>query len=151
MYRRIALAIFTLSISVHCSAQGDPERRWTDKNNAEQYAAYMIRIAYQERGYLGVKVQVRDAGATKVFDVDPGRIYHIKVMRILGQNDLPAQAMPTAPTAGDIYSADRINQWIATLKSQYNRELSWAVRFDHATADCTIEVGSASHPPQLKY
>ena len=72
MYRRIAVAIFTLSISVHCYAQRDPERRWTDKNNAEQYAAYMIQIAYYERGYMGARVQVRDDGATKVFEVGAG-------------------------------------------------------------------------------
>jgi hypothetical protein len=42
MYRRIAVAIFTLSISVHSYAHRDPEQRWTDKNNAEQYAAYMM-------------------------------------------------------------------------------------------------------------
>ncbi len=84
MYRRIALAILTLSISVHCYAQRDAERRWTDKNNAEQYAAYMIQIAYYERGYMGVRVHVRDDGARMTFEVDPGRIYHIKAMQILG-------------------------------------------------------------------
>jgi hypothetical protein len=150
MYRQIALAIFTLSISVHCCAQRDPERGWTDKNNAEKYAAYRIQIAYQERGYMGVKVQVRDDGTTKVFDVEPGRIYHVKVMQFLGLNDLPAEAMSTAPTAGDVYSADRINEWILTVKSQYNRALSWAVRCDYAASDCTIQVGPASHPPRLE-
>ena len=141
MYRRIALAIFAFSISVHCYAQHNPERRGTDKNNAEQYAAYMIQIAHYERGYLGARAQVRDDGVRKIFEVDPGRIYHIKAMQILGRNDLPAEAMSTAPTVGDAYSAARINAWIATLKSQYNRALSWGARCDHATADSTIEVG----------
>ena len=145
MYRRIAL-----SISVHCYAQRGPERRWTDKNNAEQYAAYMIQIAYYERGYIGARVQVRDDGARKIFEVVPGRIYHIKAMQILGQNDLPAEAMSTAPTVGDVYSAARINEWVATLKSQYNRALSLrSVRCDHPTAGCTIEVGPDTQP-QLK-
>ena len=151
MCRRIALAILTLSISVHCYAQRDPERTETDKNYVEKYAAYMIQVAYYERGYMGVKIQVRDDGARKVFEVDPGRIYHIKVLQIMGRNDLPAEAMSTAPAAGDVYSADRINGWITTVKSQYNKALGWAVRCDHATADCTIEVGPASHPPQLTY
>jgi hypothetical protein len=71
MYRRIAIAIFTLSIGVHCYAQRDPERGWTDKNNAEKYAAYMIQIAYSERGYMGARVQVRDDGATEVFECTP--------------------------------------------------------------------------------
>ena len=150
MYRRIALAIFTLSIGVHCYAQRDPERKWTDKNNAEQYAAYMIRIAYYERGYMGAKVQVRGDGTRKIFEVHPGRIYHIKAMQILGQNDLPAEAMSTAPTVGDVYSAARINDWIVTVKSQYNRALRrWSVRCDHSAADCTIEVEPDTHSPQL--
>ena len=70
MYRRIALAIFAFSISVHCYSQHNPERRGTDKNNAEQYAAYMIQIAHYERGYLGARVQVRDDGVRKIFEVD---------------------------------------------------------------------------------
>lgn len=82
--------------------------------------------------------------------MDPGGIYHIKAMQILGRNDLPAEAMSTAPTVGDVYSAARINKWIATLKSQYNRALSWGVRCDHATADCTIEVGPDTHPPSAE-
>jgi hypothetical protein len=109
MYRRIALAIFRFSISVHCCAQRDPERRWTDKNNAEQYAAYMIQIAYNDRGYMGARVQVLDGGARNILEVDMGRIYHVKAMQILSRNDLPAQAVSTAPTVGDVYSAARIN------------------------------------------
>ncbi len=110
----------------------------------------MIQIAYYERGYIGARVQVRDDGARKIFEVDPGRIYHIKAIQIPGQNDLPLEAISTAPTVGDVYSAARINDWIATLKSQYNRALSWGVRCDHASADCTIEVGPDTHPPQPK-
>ena len=110
MCRRIALAVFTLCISFYSQAQQKPNQIWTDKNNAEEYAAYMVQLAYYERGYMGAKVQVRDDGAKKVFEVDPGRIYHIKSMQILGQDDLPAEAMSTAPTVGDVYSAARINE-----------------------------------------
>lgn len=140
MYRRIALGVLTLAICVCGYAQRDAGQRWSDKNNAEHYAAYMIRIAYYERGYMGVRVQVRDAGARKVFDVVPGRIYHIKAMQIHPQNDLPAGAMSGAPTVGDAYSADRMNDWIAALKSRYNRVAHWGMRLDHGNADATIEV-----------
>src|SRR5580700_8697315 len=102
----------------------------------------MIQIAYYERGYMGVRVQVRDDGARKVFVVDPGRIYHIKAMQILGQNDVPAEAMSTAPTVGDVYSDARISDWIAAVNSRHNKALGlWSVRCDHATADCTIQLG----------
>jgi outer membrane lipoprotein SlyB len=65
----------------------------------------MIRIVCYELGYMGLRVQVRDGGARKVFDVVPGRIYHIKALQIHPQNDLPAGAMSGAPTVGDAYSA----------------------------------------------
>ena len=77
---------------------------------------------------MAVRVQVRDDGARKVFDVVSGRVYHIKAVQILPQNDLPAGAMSTAPTVGDAYSADRMNDWIATLKSRYNRAAHWGMR-----------------------
>jgi hypothetical protein len=141
MYRRFALAIFTLFIGFYSYAQRDPERGWTDKNNAEHYAAYMIRIAYYELGYLGARVQVREDGTSRIFEVEPGHVYHIKAVQILGSNDLPAEAMTDAPTAGDVYSNARINDWIAALKSQYKKAASWGMRCDHANAECTIEVG----------
>ncbi|MGA8620747.1 MAG: hypothetical protein WB660_19750 [Candidatus Sulfotelmatobacter sp.] len=75
----------------------------------------MIKVAYNERGYMGVRVQVKEDGARRIFEVDPGRIYHIKAMQILGKNDLPAEAMTSAPSVGDVYSAARMNDWIATL------------------------------------
>jgi hypothetical protein len=143
MNRGIVLAVLTLSISVCCYSQRDTERGMTDRNYVEQYAAHMIRIAYYERGYMGVRVQVRDEGERKVFEVVPGRVYHLKAMQILPKNDLPAEAMSTAPTVGDVYSdvPVRMNDWIATLKSRYNRTAAhWGVRLDHANAEATIEV-----------
>jgi hypothetical protein len=150
MYRRIAFAIFALSISFYAYAQGTPERGWTDKNNAEEYAAYMIRVAYSELGYLGARVQVKADGARRTFDVEPGRVYHIKAVQILGNNDLPAEAMNAAPTVGDIYSNARINDWVDNLRSRYKKDASWAMRADDANASVTIEVGldadSVWHP-----
>src|ERR1700689_3189843 len=102
---------FTVTVNATPSEDG------LTRTMPKQYAAYMIQIAYRERGYMGARVQVRDDGATKVFEVKPGRIYHVKAMKILGRNDLPAEAMSTASTVGDVYSAARINEWIATVQS----------------------------------
>jgi hypothetical protein len=150
MYRRIALALFTLSIGFNAYAQGTPERGWTDKNNAEEYAAYMIRIAYSELGYLGARVQIRADGARRIFDVEPGRIYHIEAVRIQGNNDLPAEAMTAAPTVGDVYPDARVNDWVQTLRSRYKKDASWGMLVDNANASVTIEVGlyanSVWHP-----
>ena len=33
-----------------------------------------------------------------------------------------------------------MNDWIATLKSRYNRAANWGMRLDHANAGATIEV-----------
>jgi hypothetical protein len=150
MYRRIALALFTLSIGFSAYAQGTPERGWTDKNNADEYAAYMIQIAYSELGYLGARVQIRTDGARRIFDVEPGRIYHIKAVRIQGNNDLPAEAMTAAPTVGDVYFDARVNDWVQTLRSRYQKDASWGMLVDNANASVTIEVGldadSVWHP-----
>jgi hypothetical protein len=128
-----------------CAQEGTVEHGWTDKNNTEMYAAYMLRGAYYEQGYLGAKVEIRQAGTKRVFVVQPGRIYHVERFDVSGLSDLPEEAMTDSPKAGDVYSPDRINEWIATLKRQYDRELSWGVRCDHATADCRIEVGPDVH------
>ena len=62
-----------------------------------------------------------------------------------------AESFDDLGSYGRVHSAAHVNEWIATLKSQYNRALSWrSVRCDHATADCTIEVGSDTHPPRPK-
>jgi hypothetical protein len=144
MYRRIALAVFTLSISVYCCAQRAPEQRWTDKNNAESYAAHMIQSAYGELGYMEVKVQFRDVGTRRIFEVEPGRIYHVKVVKILGKNDLPTDAMTSAPTVGSVYyggaSADQMNDLIDSLKSRYSRTANWGLQLDRTNAEVTIVV-----------
>jgi hypothetical protein len=128
-----------------CAQQGTVEHGWTDKNNSEMYAAYMLQVAYNGQGYWGAKVEIRQAGTKRVFVVQPGRIYHVERFHVSGLSDLPEEAMTDSPKAGDVCSPDRVREWIATLKSQYNRELSWGVRYDHATADCRIEVGPDVH------
>jgi hypothetical protein len=140
MCQRIASAIVALFACLYSFAQTSTGQGWTDKNNAEQYAAYMIRIAYSELGYMGVSVQVRQEGTRRIFEVDPGRIYHIKAVYVRGRNDLPPQAMTAAPTVGDIYSAARMNAWTAAIQSGYARAASWGARFDHANAEVAIEV-----------
>jgi hypothetical protein len=148
---RIAFLLIVLSLSVcACAQEGNVEHGWTDKNNTEMYAAYMLQVAYNEQGYWGAKVEVRQAGTKRVFVVQPGRIYHVDRFHVSGLSDLPEEAMTDSPKAGDVYSPDRVNEWIAILKSQYNRALSWGVRCDHATADCTVEVGPDTHAPQPK-
>jgi hypothetical protein len=52
MRERITSLLIVLSLSVYmCAQEGTVEHGWTDKNNAEMYADYMLRIAYYEQGY----------------------------------------------------------------------------------------------------
>jgi len=146
MRERVVLLVVVLALSVYaCAQEGAVERGWTDKNNTAMYAAYMLRVAYNEQGYLGAKVEVRQAGTNRILVVQSGRICHVERFDVSGLSDLPEEAMTDSPKAGDVYSPDRINEWIATLKNQYNRALSWGVRCDHATADCRIAVGPDVH------
>jgi len=140
MGQQVVSAIFVVFACLYGLAQSGAGQGWTDKNNAEEYAAYMIRVAYNERGYIGASVQVREDGTRRIFEVDPGRIYHIKALDILGRNRLPPQAMTSAPCVGDVFSSARMNDWTASLKSRYRRTASWGMRSDPANAEVTIEV-----------
>jgi hypothetical protein len=52
MRERIAFLPIVLSLTVYMWAQEDAvEHRWTDKNNAEMHAAYMLQNAYYDQGY----------------------------------------------------------------------------------------------------
>ena len=113
MRGRIAFLLIVLFLSVYaCAQEGTVEHGWTDKNNTEMYAAYMLQGAYYEQGYLGAKVEIRQAGTKRVFVVQPGRIYHVGRFDLSGLGDLPEEAMTDSPKAGDVYSPDRVNEWL---------------------------------------
>jgi hypothetical protein len=83
---------------VPCAQEVTVERGWTDKNNTEMYAAYMLQNAYSEQGYWEAKVEIRQVGTKRVFVVEPGRIYQVKRFDVAGLSDLPAEAMTDSPT-----------------------------------------------------
>jgi outer membrane protein assembly factor BamA len=144
MRGRIVLLLFAMYLSVCLYAQdGRPiERGWTDKNNTERYAAYMLQIAYNDQGYWGVKVEIRQLGTERIFAVEPGPLYHVKQVDVSGLSDLPVQeVMAGCPRPGDVYSPDRMNDWILSIEKRYGRtakEQRYLV--DHAHAQATLEV-----------
>jgi hypothetical protein len=141
MRQRIASLIIVLSLSAYARAQeGTLEHGWTDKNNTEMYAAYMLQVAYNEQGYWGAKVEIRQAGNKRVFVVQPGRIYHVERFDVSVLSDLPEESMTDSPKAGDVYSPDRVNEWIATIEKRYGRRVVWGAQLDHAHAQVMIEV-----------
>lgn len=150
MRERIAFLLIVLSSSACAFAQeGTVERGWTDKNNTEMYAAYMLQNAYYEQGYWGAKVEVRQAGTKRVFAVEPGPIYHVGRFDVSRLSDLPEEATAESPKPGDVYSPDRVNQWIATIEKKYGRRVNWGSQFDRAHAQVTIEVKLGEGGPIL--
>jgi outer membrane protein assembly factor BamA len=141
MSERIAFLLFVLSLSTYPSAQeGIVEHGWIDKNNTEMYAAYMLQNAYHEQGYWGAKVEIRQAGTNRVFEVQPGRVYHVKRFDVTELGNLPEEAMTDSPKAGEVYSPDRVNEWIARIGRRYGRRAYWNVQVDHAHAQAMIQV-----------
>lgn len=142
MHERIAFLLTVLSLSVYASAQeGTVEHSWTDKNNTEMYAAYMLQNAYYEQGYWESKVEIRLAGTKRVFVVQPGRLYHVERLDVYGPKGLlPEEAMTDSPKAGDVYSPARVNEWIASIEKKYRRRATWGSQFDRAHAQVMIEV-----------
>jgi hypothetical protein len=73
MRERIAFLLIVLSLSVYaCAQEGTVEHGWTDKNNTEMYAAYMLQNTYGEQGYCETKVEIKQAGTKRVFLVARG-------------------------------------------------------------------------------
>lgn len=123
------------------------DSRWTDKNNTENYAAYLVSVAYAEHGYIGAKVEIKQAGTKRLFIVDPGQIFHVKEVLVIGRQILPEdKIVQDAPKPGDIYSADRTNEWIQGLVKSYVEKdgplklLNWGAKYDHAHAQVTIQL-----------
>jgi hypothetical protein len=145
----LSLPLFAQQEHQLSAQEGTVEHGWTDKNNTEMYAAYMLRNAYYGQGYWGAKVEIRQAGTERVFVVEPGRIYHVARFNVSGLGDLPDGAMTDSPKAGDVYSPDRVGEWIATIRKRYSRRATWGVHLDHAHAQAMIEVKLSEGGPIL--
>ena len=142
-----------LLLSLFCTALLLPQEwqsmdsRWTDKNNTEHYAAYLLSVAYREHGYYGAKVEIKQAGAKRLFTVDPGQIFHVKEVLVTGLQTFPEdKILRDAPRPGDIDSAARTNEWIQGLVKSYVEKdgplklVNWGAKYDHAHAQVTIQL-----------
>ncbi len=137
----IAFLLIVMSLSVCvCAQEGTVEHGWTDKNNAEMYASYMLHHGYYEQGYWESKVEIRQSGTKRIFVVQPRRIYHVERFDGSGLGDLPEEAMTEAPKAGDVSSLVHVNEWIATIEKRHGRRANWGSQFDRAHAQVMIEV-----------
>jgi hypothetical protein len=123
------------------------DSRWTDKNNTDRYAAYLISGAYAEHGYYGAKVEIKQAGTRRLFIVDPGEICRVKEVVVTGLRSFPeAKIVQDAPKPGDICSDARTNEWVQGLIKKYVEQdgpltlANWGAKYDHAHAQMTIQL-----------
>jgi len=135
-------------VFVACVVLGQDQRSgWTDKNNGQNYAAYMLKTTYYERGYMSADVKIRQSVEGDIFVVNPGPVFHFQNVNVIGLPEaLVRQFMKDAPKSGEAYSADRVNEWLAQqekwlAKMGVVRNLPrQETRMDHEAASATVTV-----------
>lgn len=144
MKAKLAIAVLLIS-GLSMFAQETTTPGWTDKNNAQMYAAYMVRVAYYELGYMGARVNVERKGAKQVFVVDRGPVYQLKEIAISGLPEIDVRTvMHDAPKPGDVYSQARVNEWVKAAKKEYTagrggeKQPLMGVHLDHEHAQVTV-------------
>jgi len=63
------------------------DRNWTDKNNTEKYAAYLLQMTYYQQGYVGARVEIKQDGSKRLFIMEPGEVFHLNDVVITGPHD----------------------------------------------------------------
>lgn len=144
---RHVLPIALLFVSILCAVAQDRHAGWTDKNNGQEYAAYMLQLTYHERGYMSAQVNRKRSGEEDIFIVNPGPVFHFKEIKIVGLPEILAQqALKDAPKIGEVYSAARVNDWLTEGRKQRavwsfsHRFAGQETRLDPATATANVTV-----------
>jgi len=84
-----------------------------DKNYGQQYAAYILKSTYYERGYLAAIVDIRPSGKGDIYVVNPGPVFHFKEIKVVGlPANLVLQVINDAPKTGEVYSMARLDDWL---------------------------------------
>jgi outer membrane protein assembly factor BamA len=141
-----------IPLSIFCCAgllaQNSPptNNEWTDKNNTEQYAAYLLKTTYYQQGYCAAKVEVKQNGSQRLFIVDPGEPFHLNVdvtgLRAFRVDKL----MQDGPKTGEIFSPIRIDDWAEQIRKNYAQSngplesITWGVNFDYAHSRANLEI-----------
>jgi hypothetical protein len=143
MRRALPIAL----VCVSCIVIGQDRRSgWTDKNNGQKYAAYMLQTTYYERGYMSAHVDIKRSGQEDVFVVNPGPVFHLDVKIVGLPENLAQQVMKDAPKTGEVYSAARVNDWLAQEEKQLattgmaQKFKRAETRLDHEAAFATVIV-----------
>jgi outer membrane protein assembly factor BamA len=120
---------------------------WTDKNNTEQYAAYLLKTTYYQQGYCGARIEIKQDGSKRLFIVEPGEVFHLNDVVVTGLRDFPThKLMQDGPKSGDVFSPDRINDWLGQIRDKFAKNagplesLNWGAKFDYAHFQVNVQV-----------
>jgi outer membrane protein assembly factor BamA len=144
MRKALPIVLVCLSCMVHGQ---DRHSGWTDKNNGQNYAAYMLQTTYFERGYMSAHVNVKQSGEEDIFVVHPGPVFHFKDVKIVGlPENLTRQVMNDAPKTGEVYCAARVNDWLVqedkrlTTAGMGQKFARQETRLDRESSSVTVTV-----------
>jgi len=150
MSRRIGIY---LSLSFLCAAMllaqnwQPTDTHWTDKNNTEQYAAYLLRTTYYQQGYCGAKVEIKQDGSKRLFIVEPGEVFHLNDVAVSGLRSFPEKKlMQDGPKPGDVFSPMRINDWVERVSDEYTKNtgpfesVNWGAKLDYIHSQVNVQV-----------
>ena len=122
------------------------DKGWTDKNNIERYAEYLLQNTYYQQGYVAAKVEVKQDGSKRLFIVDPGEPFHLNVV-VRGLHIFNADTlMQDGPKSGEVFSPIRINDWAGQVRKNYAQSngpiesITWGVTFDYTHSQANVEI-----------
>jgi len=155
---RKALTSISLSLlfSVGLLAQNwrPTDKQWTDKNNTEQYAAYLLRTTYYQQGYCAARVEINHDGSKRLFIVDPGDLFHLNAVAVTGLHVFEAnKLMQDGPKSGEVYSPSRMNEWAEQVRKKYAQSngplesIMWGVKFDYTHSQANVEISVKERIP----
>jgi outer membrane protein assembly factor BamA len=146
-------ALTYISVSLLCSvgllAQNwrPTDKKWTDKNNTEIYAAYLLKTTYYQLGYCGAKVEIKQDGPKRLFIVEPGDLFHLNDVAVTGLQFFEAnKLMQDGPKSGEVYSPIRMNDWAEQVRKKYAQSngplesIMWEVTIDYTHSQANVEI-----------
>jgi outer membrane protein assembly factor BamA len=120
---------------------------WTDKNNTEKYAAYLLEMTYYQQGYVRARVEIKQDGSKRLFIMEPGEVFHLNDVVVTGLRDFPThKLMQDGPKSGDVFRPDRINDWLEQIRNKFAKNagplesVTWGVKFDRAHSQANVQV-----------
>jgi len=145
----ICLSLSFVSAAASLLAQNwkPTDRAWTDKNNTEQYVAYLIKTTYYQQGYCAAKVEAKSDDGKRLFIVEPGNLFHVNDIVVKGLNMFSQkELMQNGPKTGDVFSPLLNNDWAEQVRDTYVKNggplesLTWGIKLDYTHFQVSVQV-----------